>query len=176
MDFYIRNFPALNGYLTESGEVNLRAVDLLLRGLSQVESLQLRRLQQKIDRDDQDALNIENKVLTQEHLNLIRACTGHHLGAKRGAEDAGSTLTPEAKRAHRMDNDAGLHGGEDIKTIPADAFYIKNRSTGGVRIIRPDVNPEIARRLYLMDQVKGVGSSCRSGLTCVFLRLGARIL
>lgn len=106
------------------------------------------RKQREQDQHQQDLVNIENKETTRQHLELIRSCT-----ASTDKFLAGERVTPQMRRQQRTANDAGLHGGEDVASVPADAFYIRNRTAGGGRALRPGVDRADAHKLQLLDQV-----------------------
>ena len=159
--------------------MNLERVDILLQGITEVETLILSRKAASDDESRTARLNITNKATMQEHLRLIRLCTSdtaalalpatqthaaHQarsgaLGnaAKAAAAAAGAGNGNDGglpSKRPKIENATGLHGGEKIEDVPADVFRIKNRGPGGVRVVKPGVDHKTANNLHLLDKVR----------------------
>jgi hypothetical protein len=128
------------------------------------------------DSDRKVRVNIANKATMQEHLRLIRQCTSdtssiarpasathaaHQVlsGAHGSAAAAAAAAAAQAGGEHpskraKVANDTGLHGGEKIESVSAEAFRVKNRSPGGVRVVKPGTDHRTANNLYILDQVR----------------------
>lgn len=129
------------------------------------------------DSDRKVRVDIANKATMQEHLRLIRLCTSdtssiarpasathaaHQvLSGAHGSAAAAAAAAAAAKaggeqpsKRVKVANDTGLHGGEKIESVSAEAFRIKNRSPGGVRVVKPGTDHKTANNLYILDQVR----------------------
>eukprot|EP00045_Choanoeca_perplexa_P015867 m.206175 g.206175 ORF g.206175 m.206175 type:complete len:1229 (+) comp17100_c0_seq1:60-3746(+) len=152
MDLYQKDFHVFGGYLTQNGEVDLARVEMLLKGLAEVEDEILSKRREGDERYKKKKQDIKDKKTTQEHLKLIRECTSEHshdivmaghTNSQRGAgSDRGSRIVPDVTGAH-----AGME-------VTAEHFRIKNRTTGGRRALRSGVNSRTAENLALLDRIR----------------------
>eukprot|EP00053_Salpingoeca_punica_P011898 m.106094 g.106094 ORF g.106094 m.106094 type:complete len:1271 (-) comp15807_c0_seq2:863-4675(-) len=151
IDLYMNCFNEIGGHLTDGGSVNLGRVECIMRKLALVEDEVLRKRRAQEERQKQKSVDIANKTNTQEHLELIRRLTanlGEDIVAV-GKRPAGGEAV-FSKRS-RYENDTGSWGSE----VTAEAFRIKNRGVGGLRVLPMGADEYAARRLHLMDKIRG---------------------
>jgi len=143
----------LGGYITDNGELCLERVELILREVADRENEILRKRIEKEEHFAQKRLDIASKQTTKEHLRMIQQCTSVvDMQAIGGNGGGGET---SAKRAKLMPyNDSGTHAGTDIETVSVDAFRIRNRGPGGVRVLQPGVDSRTAEKLHLFDKIR----------------------
>jgi hypothetical protein len=162
---------------TQSGDVRLDRVEVLLKDLSTIEALVLRRRREKEQGFKKKDIDIANKTHTQDHLRLIRACTaveemhpvgpargdGGSVAVKRKGEDDGAGDGGEAgegdgkpprKVSRQIADDTGIHGGVAIELVPAEAFRVKHRGVGGVRVVQQHIDEQTRKKLFLLDKVR----------------------
>ena len=162
LDIYKLIFNEFGGYLTHNCELNLRGVQIMMNelGLMEDEVLRDRRKKEKRfdERRSQKAVNITNKQSSKQHLQLIRRLTSnsaaHAVPLGQGGQHGQFTASGDGPGTKRQRLDIQSDAPAQLTHTSVDAFRIKNRGVGGVRVLQAGYQERDAQKLHTMDKIR----------------------
>lgn len=208
-DLYRAMLPELGGYITSHGEVHIDAVQKMMKELGMLEDEILgKRMAQENRHKRQDAqkvIDITNKKICGEHLELIRKLTTDSRGeavvlGQGRAESINTGALPGFKQPQIPAMLGSLQGGdsehisdghapaskrvrlglsapeisERASITDQEAFKIRNRTVGGLRLLAPSANPQDAKRLHLFDKIREFASGVHGKTSLALKNLDGR--
>ena len=168
LDLYKTIFNELGGWMTKDGQVRIKAVQHMMRELGTLEDEVLRKRRSNEERfeqrNKQKKVDAGNKKTSKDHLALIRRLTtevaAHAVPLGLGAAAAKLDVNrhedgqPSKRPKLAYDTQASTPG-----TTGAEAYRIKNRGPGGVRVLTQGVSERDARLLHMFDKLREFAES-----------------